>query len=76
LSGASLESAIKRAELLREDLKEFTVEHAGQILERITMCIGAAAFPHNGAAAEELVRAADRALYRAKAEGRDRVVVK
>ena len=76
LSGGTLEAAIKRAELLREDLKHLTVEHAGQILERVTISIGVAAYPGHGSSAEELVRAADRALYRAKEEGRDKVVVK
>jgi len=76
LSGGSVEAAVKRAELLREDLKHLTVEHAGQILERVTLSIGVAGYPGHGTTSEELVRAADRALYRAKAEGRDKVAVK
>jgi diguanylate cyclase (GGDEF)-like protein len=40
----------------------------------LTVSVGvAAAVPAAGGAAAELVAAADRALYRAKAEGRDRV---
>jgi diguanylate cyclase (GGDEF)-like protein/PAS domain S-box-containing protein len=75
LSGASIDAACKRAELLREGLKQLTVRHAGQVLGRITVSIGVSAFPGHGATGEELVRAADKALYRAKEEGRDRVVV-
>jgi diguanylate cyclase (GGDEF)-like protein/PAS domain S-box-containing protein len=75
LSGASIDAACKRAELLREDLKQLTVRHAGQVLGRVTVSIGVSAFPGHGATVEELVRAADKALYRAKEEGRDRVVV-
>jgi diguanylate cyclase (GGDEF)-like protein len=75
LSGASIDAACKRAELLREGLKQLTVRHAGQVLGRITVSIGVSAFPGHGATVEELVRAADKALYRAKEEGRDRVVV-
>jgi diguanylate cyclase (GGDEF)-like protein len=52
-----------------------TVRHTGQVLGRITVSIGVSAFPGHGATVEELVRAADKALYRAKEEGRDRVVV-
>ncbi len=74
-AGASIDAACKRAELLREDLKQLTVRHAGQVLGRITVSIGVSAFPGHGATVEELVRAADKALYRAKEEGRDRVVV-
>ncbi len=75
LAGAPIDAASKRAELLREDLKQLTVQHAGQVLGRISVSIGISAFPGNGATTEELVRAADQALYRAKREGRDRVVV-
>ncbi len=75
LAGASMDVACQRAQLLREELKQLTVQHAGQALGKITVSAGVSAFPDHGATADELVRAADRALYRAKAEGRDRVVV-
>lgn len=42
---------------------------------RVTVSIGVAVFPEHGASLNELIDAADRALYRAKAEGRDRAVV-
>ncbi|MGD0793188.1 MAG: diguanylate cyclase [Terriglobales bacterium] len=75
LAGADIDIGCKRAELLREELKQLTVQHAGQVLGRITLSIGISAFPGHGATGEELLHAADQALYRAKAEGRDRVVV-
>ena len=74
LAGASGNDAAKRAELLREDLQQLTVTHAGQVLGKVTLSLGVAVFPGNGATAEELVHAADEALYRAKEEGRDRIV--
>jgi diguanylate cyclase (GGDEF)-like protein/PAS domain S-box-containing protein len=74
LSGASRDAAVKRAELLREDLKHLTVQHAGQVLGSITLSIGVASFP-GFATSQDLLRAADQALYRAKAEGRDRVII-
>jgi diguanylate cyclase (GGDEF)-like protein len=74
LSGASIEAARKRAELLREDLKHLTVQHGGQLLGSVTFSIGISLYPGQ-ASSEDLLSAADRALYRAKAEGRDRVVV-
>jgi diguanylate cyclase (GGDEF)-like protein/PAS domain S-box-containing protein len=74
LSGASVEVAHERAEILREDLKRLTVEYAGQVLGSVTLSIGVAGFPGHDTS-EELLHAADQALYRAKAEGRDRVIV-
>lgn len=41
----------------------------------ITASMGVAAFPHHGATATEVMRAADEALYQAKTAGRDRVEV-
>jgi diguanylate cyclase (GGDEF)-like protein len=75
LSGASLEAARKRAELLQDDVKHLAVEHAGQVLERVTVSIGIAASLGQAATAGELLRKADESLYRAKSEGRDRIVV-
>jgi diguanylate cyclase (GGDEF)-like protein len=40
----------------------------------VTLSVGVAAYPTHGTDVEELYRAADDALYLAKAEGRDRVV--
>jgi diguanylate cyclase (GGDEF)-like protein len=60
--------------LLRKDIKNLAVEYAGQLLGTVTLSIGVAAYPEH-TTAEELVRAADKALYCAKAEGRDRAVV-
>jgi diguanylate cyclase (GGDEF)-like protein/PAS domain S-box-containing protein len=75
LSGASLEAACTRAKLLRQELEDLLVQHAGQVLGKITVSIGVSGFPDHGVTPEELVRAADQGLYRAKAEGRDRTVV-
>lgn len=44
-------------------------------LAPVTVSAGIAMFPVHGTEAQALLRAADRALYRAKAEGRDRVVI-
>ena len=41
----------------------------------ITVSVGVAALPQHGTSPKELLDAADAALYRAKREGRDRVVV-
>lgn len=41
---------------------------------RVTASIGVAMFPLHGSTLDEVIRAADFAMYQAKAEGRDRVV--
>jgi diguanylate cyclase (GGDEF)-like protein/PAS domain S-box-containing protein len=64
----------ERAEELRKEVKELSLQYRGKRLDPITLSLGVAEFPRNGHNAEELLRAADSALYRAKAEGRDRVV--
>lgn len=74
LAGASLENSCKRAEILREDLKLLKVHHGGQSLGNITISMGVAAFPMHATNAETLVKAADDALYRAKKEGRNRII--
>jgi len=73
LPGAPLEAALRRAEELRQAIRGSTVEHRGQSLGRTTVSAGVASFPEHGTTADELLRAADTALYRAKELGRDRV---
>ncbi len=71
----TLEVTRKRAEQLREDVKRLGVNHQGLSVKPVTLSFGVAGFPEHGTTAAELLRAADEALYRAKATGRDRVVV-
>ena len=75
LPGASLDNTRKRAESLRKAVKQLDVYHHGTLLNKITLSIGVASFPDHGEDAEALLRAVDQALYRAKNEGRDQVVV-
>jgi diguanylate cyclase (GGDEF)-like protein len=42
---------------------------------RMTVSVGAAEYPTHGDTPEELIASADAAMYQAKGEGRDRVVV-
>jgi len=75
LSGASGEDAHRRAELLRDEVSHLSVKYAGQLLGKVTLSFGIAAYPADGAHSEALLRAADKALYRAKEEGRDRIII-
>ena len=74
LPTADLNSAHARAERIRSKIRELAVLHQGQSLGMITVSIGVSALPEHGTSPKELLEAADAALYRAKREGRDRVV--
>ncbi|MBI3003318.1 MAG: diguanylate cyclase [candidate division NC10 bacterium] len=75
LPEATLEATRVRAEQLREGVKKLQVPHRGRLLGPITLSLGVATFPDHGSTSESLLSAADGVLYRAKQEGRDRVVV-
>ena len=64
-----------RAELLRENVQRMTVLVSGKMLGTVSVSIGAAVFPEHGDSAAGLLHNADQALYRAKREGRNRVVL-
>lgn len=75
LPEASLEAARTRAEQLRRTANECQIQHRGSKLERVTVSVGVACYPEHGATGEALLRSSDEALYRAKQEGRDRVIL-
>ncbi|MHB1316164.1 MAG: PAS domain S-box protein [Christensenellales bacterium] len=75
LPGASLENTRVRAEEFRRGVKELLVYHLGKPLGKCTISLGVAAYPQHGTTREEILKSADSALYRAKKEGRDRVVI-
>jgi diguanylate cyclase (GGDEF)-like protein len=56
-------------------LKELVVPWGGDSLSGFTFSAGVAVAPDDGTTQAELVSAADRALYHAKAQGRERVVL-
>lgn len=74
LPTADLNASHARAERIRSKLKELTVLHQGHSLGMLTVSVGVAALPQHGTSPKALLEAADAALYRAKREGRDRVV--
>jgi diguanylate cyclase (GGDEF)-like protein/PAS domain S-box-containing protein len=72
---ASREVTHERAELICELAKQFRLQFEGQSLAPVTLSLGVAVFPEHGAMSTGILRAADAALYRAKHDGRGRVVV-
>jgi diguanylate cyclase (GGDEF)-like protein len=74
LPGASTEGAYGRAEHLREGVKDLRVHFRDRVLPPVTLSMGIATYPDHGLEWNDLVRVADKALYRAKEQGRDRIV--
>ena len=64
-----------RAERIRSKLQELVVLHEGKSVGSVSVSVGVAALPVHGESSKALLEAADAALYRAKREGRDRVVM-
>jgi diguanylate cyclase (GGDEF)-like protein len=62
------------AEKVRRVVADSPFDSAEKGLD-VTLSVGLATYPEDGATPGDLLRAADRALYRAKREGRNRVVV-
>ena len=75
LPEASLFMTRTRAEQLCKGVQSLGVNVRGELLRTVTASIGVAAFPEHGESVADLMRAADMALYAAKRQGRDRVVI-
>lgn len=69
------EAALNRAEVIRKAVENLRTELDNDLYSSVTVSIGAAIFPKDGQSSEFLLRHADAALYRAKREGRNRVVM-
>lgn len=65
--------ALQVAERMREAV-EGKLNEGNAWTQRITVSVGVATFPEDGKTAEEVLEAADQALYVAKRQGRNRVV--
>ena len=70
----SFRSAYDRAEDFRQGVQSLQLADIG-MSGNLTVSIGIATYPDHGATKEDLLRAADQAMYLAKAQGRNRVVV-
>lgn len=75
LGGMDAEAAASRVNAIREACHALVVDnHVGGRVST-SFSAGVATFPADATTSSELLRTADLALYRAKSEGRDRVVV-
>jgi diguanylate cyclase (GGDEF)-like protein len=74
LPGASLEDTQRKADELRQQIRETALDRSLEPGLTVTISAGVAAYPQSGGQADLILEAADSALYQAKAQGRDRVV--
>jgi diguanylate cyclase (GGDEF)-like protein len=74
LPEAGPEDGFRRVEQLREASKQLCVTHRGRSVGAPSFSGGLAVFPADGSTVEDLLRAADAALYLAKHAGRDRLL--
>ena len=75
LPNTNIEIAQTIAEEIRLKIKNLQQEYSYHFLEGITVSIGVATFPDHGNSYDDLLQLADAALYQAKEQGRDRVII-
>ena len=74
LPDASKENTSMKAEQVRIAIRNIRLRYGNYTLSSITASLGVACFPEDGETWDEVIRNADRSLYLAKEQGRDRVV--
>lgn len=74
MPGADLDGTLQRAEVLRAAIERWQPQYEQRTVRGITVSIGVAAFPSHGESWQQVLKAADQALYTAKHAGRNRVV--
>lgn len=76
LPGTSKKEALPVAERIRQEIAKETFPHCNQMpMGALTISGGISSFPEDGQNINELIHAADVALYRAKEQGKNRVVL-
>jgi len=73
LSETPVEGALIVAERIRAAMADEPIDVGGKLV-RSTVSIGIAGFPHDGNSIDAIMARADRAMYQAKQQGRNRVI--
>ncbi|RPJ24247.1 MAG: GGDEF domain-containing protein, partial [Chloroflexi bacterium] len=75
LPDSSITDTQARLEEIRTSLKRLQIRHGEQVLGMVTLSAGIAQTPEHGTTTNELLQAADEAMYAAKQSGGDRIVI-
>jgi len=73
LTNSTLDGALRVAQALQGAVAE--LRSPTSALTRVTASIGVAVFPDHGRELDDVVQAADQAMYQAKRDGRDRIAI-
>ncbi len=75
LTNTDVDKVLPRLEQVRNEIKNKKINYKNITLPQITISIGLAQAPLHGSTVENIMRASDNALYAAKSEGRDRIII-
>lgn len=75
LPGTDVPGAVRCVENIRSSLELTQISLSGAMTIKVTVSCGVAQLPEHGKDGKSLLRAADDALYKAKEQGRNRIVV-
>lgn len=76
LPNSTIQVAEQRAKSLCSEVGSLELELHGKMLGQVTISVGVVTHPQHGRSRDDLIKSADEAMYQAKANGRNCVVVR
>lgn len=71
----NIEKVMSRLEDICDEIKTVNIYYQNTLLKKITVSVGLAESPRHGQTVEDIIQAADKALYEAKNTGRNKIVI-
>jgi diguanylate cyclase (GGDEF)-like protein len=73
-NNTSIDKIMPRLEHIREEIEKAQIYFHNEVLQQVTVSIGVAQAPQQGTTINDIIRAADMALYTAKKAGRNKII--
>jgi diguanylate cyclase (GGDEF)-like protein len=73
-NNTTIDKIMPRLEKIREEIENAKIYFHNEVLQQITISMGVAQAPEQGTTINDIIRAADMALYSAKKSGRNRII--